>query len=280
MNDRKILQLSPQVKPDDPRAEADFSSLSEVPNIVLLGDPSAGKTHLFRSAAQATGGHYMTVRSFLNARSDWSAATVFIDALDERRAGRGDDEVVDAIVRRLFACAPARVRISCRAQDWLADSDLEAFRQYFDDHGGVIVVSLFPLSDQEQRAVLAEHGMDVSAIDGFLAEVDEHGLAEFKRNPQDLKMLATAVTNGVWPATRADLFEQSTRRELIVGTLAPRLPARFSQSFSTCAFRRSARALESSWRLRWRTPQSTRGIVGTAPDRTKEDIVAVDPPSA
>jgi hypothetical protein len=211
MNDRKILQLAPQVKPDDPGAEADFSSLSEVPNIVLLGDPGAGKTHLFRSAAQATGGHYMTVRSFLNARSDWSADTVFIDALDERRAGRGDDEVVDAIVQRLFACAPARVRISCRAQDWLAESDLEAFRQYFDDHGGVIVVSLFSLSAQEQRTVLAEHGMDVSGIDGFLAEVDEHGLAEFKRNPQDLKMLATAVTNGVWPATRADLFEQSTR---------------------------------------------------------------------
>ena len=211
MNDRKILQLFPQVKPDDPRAQADFASLSDVRNIVLLGDPGAGKTHLFRSSAQATGGRYMTVRSFLNAQPDWSADAVFIDALDERRAGRGDDEVVDAIIRQLFACAPARVRISCRAQDWLGDSDLEAFRHYFDDYGGVTVVSLFPLSAQEQRAVLAEHGMDVSGIDGFLAEVDEHGLAEFKRNPQDLKMLATAVANGVWPATRADLFEQSTR---------------------------------------------------------------------
>ncbi|MEX3969576.1 hypothetical protein [Paraburkholderia caribensis] len=180
-------------------------------NIVLLGDPGSGKTHLFKSAAQAVGGRYLTVRMFLNMPANWSDEALFIDALDEKRSGRGDNDVVDEIVRKLFANPPAKVRISCRAQDWLGDSDLEAFRQYFDDHGQVTVVSLSSLTSQEQYDVLVEHGMIPTLVDEFLADVDTHGLADFRRNPQDLKMLATSVASGKWPQTRADLFVESTR---------------------------------------------------------------------
>ncbi|REG49551.1 hypothetical protein B0G80_5928 [Paraburkholderia sp. BL6669N2] len=210
MNDRQVLQLYP---PRDRASAASlfgFASFGLARNIVLLGDPGAGKTHLFKSAAAAAGGRYQTVRAFLNAPPDYSGDTIFIDALDEKRSSRGDDDVVDAIVQKLFSNPPAKVRISCRAQDWLGDSDLEAFRQYFDSHGGVSVVSLSALSPHEQYEVLVEHGMSPWEIEGFLADVDEHGLGDFRNNPQDLKMLATSVTSGKWPATRADLFEEST----------------------------------------------------------------------
>jgi hypothetical protein len=41
--------------------------------------------------------------------------TLFIDGLDEKRAGRSDRETVDALVEKLFAVRPGNVRISCRA---------------------------------------------------------------------------------------------------------------------------------------------------------------------
>jgi len=49
---------------------------------------------------------------------------LFVDALDERRAGRGDNNTIDRMVEKLFEHSPKQVRISCRAQDWLGDTDL------------------------------------------------------------------------------------------------------------------------------------------------------------
>lgn len=209
MTDRKLLQLSPRTGTNAPPVCLSFTSLEPTRNIVLLGDPGAGKTHLFKSGAKAVGGRYMTVRTFLNVPAIWGETTLFLDALDEKRSGRGDDSVVDAIVQKLFVCPPAKLRISCRAQDWLGESDLEAFGSYFHENDGVTVVSLSALTEPEQRNVLNEHGF--RDIDGFLAEASERGLSEFLNNPQDLMMLATAVADGKWPSTRLELFNESTR---------------------------------------------------------------------
>lgn len=122
-----------------------------------LGDLGSGKTHVFRSAAAAAaGGGYLTVRTFLNAPPDYSGDTIIIDALDEKRLSRGDDDVVDAIVQKLVSNPRAKVRISCRAQDWLGDSDLEAFRQHFDSYGGVTVVSLSALLARAQNQLVED----------------------------------------------------------------------------------------------------------------------------
>lgn len=73
-----------------------------------LGDLGSGKTHVFRSAAAAAaGGGYLTVRTFLNAPPDYSGDTIIIDALDEKRLSRGDDDVVDAIVQKLVSNPPS-----------------------------------------------------------------------------------------------------------------------------------------------------------------------------
>lgn len=43
-----------------------FSSYQAFHNIVLLGDPGAGKTHLFNEFAQLKLGEFLSARSFLN----------------------------------------------------------------------------------------------------------------------------------------------------------------------------------------------------------------------
>jgi hypothetical protein len=55
-----------------------------------LGDPGAGKTHLFRERATAEQARFITVRAFLTMPASLlRGTTLFIDGLDEKRAGRG-----------------------------------------------------------------------------------------------------------------------------------------------------------------------------------------------
>jgi hypothetical protein len=186
-----------------------FSSYQAFPNIVLLGDPGAGKTHLLTEFAQLQLGEFRSARSFLNVRTETLRGKdiLFIDALDERRSDRGDNNATDEIVKKLFQLNPKQVRISCRAADWLGESDLVAFKDYFDGSGGYVVLNLQPLSQAEQIAILRTSGIENT--DAFLAHAESKGLSEIIGNPQNLKMLAEVVCKGGWPSTRSELFEQA-----------------------------------------------------------------------
>jgi predicted NACHT family NTPase len=188
-----------------------FSAYAERANIVLLGDPGAGKTHLFREAAFASAGRYVTARAFLATPPRASGEILFIDGLDERRAGRSDRDTVDALVGKLFAAEPSKVRISCRAADWLGESDLVSLRPYFEQSGEPAVLGLKRLSQDEQLVVLAAQGMDADAAGAFLQEAEGRGLGDFLENPQNLIMLLRAVRSGQWPENRKALFELSTK---------------------------------------------------------------------
>ena len=204
MPDRLVRQISPGGD-DDRRG---FFSYLNSPNLILLGDPGAGKSHLFEQAAAASGGFFLSARAFMSTPAASLDSALFIDALDERRAGRGDHNTIDRMVEKLFERSPEKVRISCRAQDWLGDTDLAAFRPYFDGHGGVVVVALEPLSRDEISAVLAHHG--VKDPPTFLKEAYERELNDFIVNPQNLIMLASVVKDGNWPTTRRELYYAAT----------------------------------------------------------------------
>lgn len=79
-----------------------FGDYSESPNIVLLGDPGAGKTHLFKQFAAFDGANYLTVRHFLSGVPIDNQKALFIDALDEKRSSHNSSDVIDDIVQRLF----------------------------------------------------------------------------------------------------------------------------------------------------------------------------------
>lgn len=188
-----------------------FSAYISYPNIVLLGDPGAGKTHLLTEFAKLQGGEFHLARSFLNRSAEalGTQKAIFIDALDERRSARGDSNATDEIVKKLFLVNPKQVRLSCRAADWLGETDLAAFRDYFDGTGGHVVLNLQPLSRVEQITVLTESGIEDT--ESFLADAEAAGpwLSALLGNPQNLKMLADVVRKHGWPSTRSELFQQT-----------------------------------------------------------------------
>jgi hypothetical protein len=207
--DRIVRQVHPEER--ERTVEHRLSEFRTRPNLVLLGDPGAGKSHAFREEAPACGGRYVTARWFLTSPVRITGETLFIDGLDERRGGRGDRDTVDALAAKLIDADPAAVRISCRVADWLGKSDLVSLEPFFVGRGGVVVLALEALTPGERRAVLTENGMSPAEADALLREAEERGLAEFLDNPQNLLLLRRAVQSGAWPTTRRELFEMATR---------------------------------------------------------------------
>lgn len=209
MLDRQVLQIQSELGLDE--RIRPFSSHWATANLVVLGDPGAGKTELFRQSAKATGGHFLTVRNFLNTPAEALPRdkSLWIDGLDETRSGRGDRGTIDRLVQKLHAVRPPALRLSCRVADWLGTSDLSALASYFDLYGGApVVVQLQPLGRDEQRQILSAHGR--ADPEGFLDDAQHRGLDGMLSNPQTLLMLHLAVQDAAWPTTRESLFEKAT----------------------------------------------------------------------
>ena len=175
---------------------------------VLLGAPGAGKTTEFKHEAEHAGGHYVTARDFLtfDDHPEWRDTTLFIDGLDEMRAGSPDGRTpLDGIRRRLDALGRPRFRLSCRDADWFGDND-RAHLETVSGDGRVRVLRLEPLSDEGIRKLL-NHDAGVEDAAQFIAAARESGIGSLLENPQNLQMLADAVAGGAWPTTRTGTFE-------------------------------------------------------------------------
>ena len=184
---------------------------------VLLGDPGAGKTTTFEAEARALGdeARVLTARGFLlpsEAPPDWDGRTLFIDGLDEVRAGGGDPRSpFDRIRGRLLDLGRPRFRLSCREADWLGENDRTQLAKVSPD-GAVTVLRLDPLSDSDILAIL-EDRPDVPDPAEFIWKAREHRVNGLLGNPLTLQMLAKAVgDDGTWPATRLETFERACRR--------------------------------------------------------------------
>ena len=190
----------------------------DVPAYVLLGDPGAGKTTAFEREREelGTGGVLVSARDFLTLDPDmhpeWGRGTLFMDGLDEVRAGSPDARTTfDAIRGKLDRLGRPRFRLSCRAADWLGANDRTGLAKVSPD-ARLTVLRLDPLTDSEVGAILEALPRVVDSR-GFVREARERGVDGFLTNPQSLLMLAEVVAGeGGWPASRLDLFKAACRQ--------------------------------------------------------------------
>ena len=182
---------------------------------VLLGDPGAGKTKAFETACRQHGdGEFITARRFirksLDRMSEWEKKTLFIDGLDEVRAGSSDPRrQLDQILERLEPLGRPDFRLSCRAADWLGRNDL---REIVAEAGyeDVRILYLEPLTSEDIHKILVDLGEPDVA--GFLAKARDRGLEGLLDNPQLLGLLVEATRDGEWPEDRRGILALACRK--------------------------------------------------------------------
>ena len=184
---------------------------------MLLGDPGAGKTTAFMDEVEALGEetcHPVSARDFL-AIEDPTAPpgrTLFIDGLDEVRAGQRDARTAfEALRRRLAKLGRPRFRLSCREADWPGENDRRHLARV-SPGGQVTVLRLDPLTGADIGGVLAYRD-DIPDPGHFVAMARDQGVDGLLANPQTPGMLADVVAGGgEWPGSRLETFGQSSRR--------------------------------------------------------------------
>ena len=201
-----------------PTAESrPLAACRDVSAYVLLGDPGAGKTTALRSECAALGGEHallVAARDFLAfdpaARPEWRGKALFIDGLDEVRAGLSDARTpFDAIRARLDALGRPRFRLSCRAADWLGANDRNRLQSVAPD-GRVTVLALDPLTSDDVLRILGERNVPDAAA--FIRSAADRGLDALLANPLSLAMLVDIVrSGGEWPESRTETFERACR---------------------------------------------------------------------
>ena len=199
---------------DDRRDTRPLHEWRDIDAYVLLGDPGAGKSESLRVEALASAGVYVSARDFIALGVEPASAgeTLFIDGLDEMRAGSADGRLpLDAIRARLNALGRPRFRLSCREHDWRAQTDLAALIQVA-PAGAVQELHLEPLSREEQRQVLEARASEVPDAQAFVERADEQGLADLFGNPLLLDLAIRAVSAlGGWPGSRRSIYDLACR---------------------------------------------------------------------
>ena len=213
------------------RAGAALSEHRCTPAYVLLGDPGAGKTTSFEQEREHTSDaaeEVIPARDFVTFdvadHPEWHNRTLFIDGLDEIRAGSDDGRTaLDRLRAKLDALGRPRFRLSCREADWLGRNDLSRLRAVAPS-GELTVLRLDPLTPDDAKQICEADNRAESA-ERFMQEADDRGLEALLLNPQSLELLIKAVFGaGKWPESRRETFELACRQL----TEEPNLEHKFS----------------------------------------------------
>ena len=195
-------------QPGDDRVERPIEDYAECSAFVLLGEAGAGKSTEFRRVAkESKDGCYLTARDFLAfaVRPEWRNKTLFIDALDERRAGSQDRRApLDDIRSKLDQLGRPRFRISCRSVDWLGLNDQRHLSEVSQDRE-VKILHLNPLTYHDVMEILRGLNL-IRAPEKFVQTAAQYGLGALLQNPLTLQLLAKSVAKQDWPRTRTEVY--------------------------------------------------------------------------
>ena len=170
----RVAERETSVGPED--RSLPLAQFREIDTYVLLGAPGSGKTTAFKQEARKHAGCYVTARDFrtLDDRPEWHDTTLYIDGLDETRAGSSDGRApFDDIRAKIDRLGRPRFRLSCREADWFGINDRDHLKVVSRD-GKVTVLRIDPLSDDDVRAILHDQ-FPLDGPDAFIAAAREKG---------------------------------------------------------------------------------------------------------
>ena len=206
-----VIQENQSEKPSE-AASVPLEEFASSAAYVLIGEPGAGKTTAFEAEADARGGLYLQVRDFITRddKPEWrGGTTLYLDGLDEVRAGIVDGRLpLDGVLAQLDRLEHPPFRLSCRWADWLGAYDRHRLGAV--SRGMLTVLQLDPLSKQDIKRILTEN-YGIADPEGFIADARERGVHGLLTNPQNLDMLAKAVSKGSWPGSRLETFEAACK---------------------------------------------------------------------
>ncbi len=192
-----------------------LSHFSDTLGWVLLGDPGAGKSDVFKHLARVEGGHYTTARDFLDLGVPTEhRSTIFIDGLDEVSAGDASGSTaVSQIRKKLSELGTPKFRISCREADWRGRADSNALQRLVgEDH--FLELHLVPMDEDQITTLIAYwRNTDRAGARDFMREAKSHDLGQLLDNPQSLRMLLEATEDG-WPASKGETYDLACKKLL------------------------------------------------------------------
>ena len=214
---RSCTEITDEREPDHEGAGKLLSEYDSTPAYVLLGDAGMGKTTCFRELCRKLGdqAHFIPARDFVTLdvkrHPEWRGKILFIDGLDEVRAGSDDARTaLDRVRNRLDRLGNPRFRLSCREADWLGRNDREHLEKVAPG-GELAVLRLDPLTEVDVVEV-AESRFYLEDGRSFLKAAKEAGLGDLLLNPQNLELLIAGTRTGDWPEDRRELFEFACAR--------------------------------------------------------------------
>ena len=215
---RPVTRFCTEVREDGQKSRPQPLSVYENSSAyVLLGNPGAGKTTVFNQEAGRPDACFVTARDLItfdvDGHPEWRDTTLFIDGLDEIRAGSSDVRTpLDRIRAQLDKLERPRFRLSCREADWFGALDQDSLKSISPD-GCIKILHLEPLTDDDVLDILSE-GRNETDARTFVNDAENKGLGELLKNPQTLVMLARTVADGNWPDSRTETFELACREML------------------------------------------------------------------
>ena len=203
--ERRVLVLGGDGQIGDKPREMPLSALRDEPAYLLLGDPGAGKsTALWHEASINSHDKYLRAVALLQGAELPENGIAFIDALDEARAGGGDQFTpVNTLLKRLRAQGVQRFRLSCREMDWYGDSDRASF-EALPPAGGLAVATLLPFDEQDLIALIGHEGEADPAA--FIHWARELGLDALLANPNTAKLLVKAKRQSGLLQSKQDVY--------------------------------------------------------------------------
>ena len=209
---RTVRLVEPE---DDERFGEEGLSLADFRSdhsYVLLGEPGLGKSTAFETEAQRVRApDPIPARRFMNrdldSHPEWQAGPLFIDGLDEVRAGGADPRSpLDKVLTRLETLGNPPFRLSCRTGSWLEHGDRRELASLTGQP--IRVLQLNPLGREGVRQIVSLRRDDANA---FMIEAFEHGMDSFLWNPQLLGVLLDSVGAAGWPDSPTEAFGRACR---------------------------------------------------------------------